>query len=115
FIWECDPASTVEGEACTNDPEEDIWYYKIAKRNASRIPLCDPEKDETCQPFVCEEGEKDCSEILCDETTKEEQGVECSDPEQYTLDNPVEEEVAPECDSASEETCSVDGEAEATE
>jgi len=104
FIWKCDPASTVEGEKCTGDPESDTWYYKIAERNASRIPLCDPAKDETCQPFVCDPGEKDCSETLCDDTTKVEQGVECNDPEQYTKDNPVEEESV-DCDPETDETC----------
>jgi hypothetical protein len=127
FVWECDPASTVEGEKCTNDPEKDIWYYKLAERNAFKIPLCDPAKDENCLPFVCEEGEKDCSETLCDETTKVDQGVECSDPVQYNIDNPPEEEVTGDeeatCDSADSTTCTVpdentvpaDGSADATD
>ena len=109
FVWECDPTSTVEGEACTNDPEKDIWYYKLAERNASKIPLCDPAKDETCLPFVCEEGEADCSETLCDEETKIDQGVECSDPVQYNMDNPSEEESTGDeeatCDSEDPTTC----------
>lgn len=103
FIWKCDPTSDVEGEKCTNDPEKDIWYYKLAQRNASKIPLCDPDKDENCLPFVCEEGEKDCSETLCDATTKVDQGVECSDPVQYNIDNPPAEETA--CDSEDPTTC----------
>ncbi len=94
FIWECDPASTVEGEACTGDAETDIWYYKIAQRKASNIPLCNPDEDENCTPFVCDEGEKDCSETLCDEKTKVEQKAECNDPVQFAIDNPVEEESA---------------------
>jgi len=101
FVWECDPESTVEGEACTGDPETDIWYYKIIKRNAGRIPLCDP-NDENCTALVCDENEPECSETLCDETTKEEQGVECVDPVQYTAENPVEEEAA-ECEEDDEE------------
>jgi hypothetical protein len=32
FIWECDPEATDEGEKCTGNPEEDIWYYKIVKK-----------------------------------------------------------------------------------
>lgn len=102
FIWECDPESTVEGEACTGDPEADIWYYQIARRSAANIPLCDPETDETCDPWTCAEGEKDCEAILCDETTKVDQGVECSDHVQYAIDNPIEEE-AVECEEGDEE------------
>ena len=101
FIWECDPASTVEGEACTGDAEKDIWYYQLAERNAANIPLCDP-NDETCDPWTCGEGEKDCSTTFCDETTKVEQGVECSDPVTYTAENPIEEE-AVECEEGDEE------------
>ena len=112
FIWECDPASTVEGEKCTGDPETDIWYYKIAERNASRIPLCDPAKDETCLPFLCEPGEIDCSETVCDLANIAD-GEACTDPEQYTLENPIEEEAA-ECDPETDETC-VPAEEEAVE
>ncbi len=112
FIWECDSESTVEGEACTGDPETDIWYYKIARRNASMIPLCDPETDESlsadeagCEPWTCEPGEKDCSETLCDEITKAEQSVECNDPKEYLLNNPPEEEYEEyeECEEDDEE------------
>ncbi|MCX6766033.1 MAG: hypothetical protein NT136_03685 [Candidatus Moranbacteria bacterium] len=111
FIWECDPASTEEGEKCTGNPEEDIWYYKIAERNANRIPLCDPETDETCDPWTCEEGEKDCQQILCDEVTAEEQEASCNDPEEYTEENPIEEEAVEceegdtECEAAQETVC----------
>ena len=104
FVWECDPASTVEGEACTGDAETDVWYYAVAKRSAANIPMCDPEVDENCDPWTCGEGEKDCSETLCDETTKVEQEAECNDPAQYTIDNPVEEEeAATECEEGDEE------------
>ena len=108
FIWECDPESTEEGEACTGDPENDIWYYAIAQRNANMIPTCDP-NDENCLPFECAEGEKNCSVTFCDEKTKEEQGVECNDPVQYSIDNPEEEEEAcaeddEECLAAEEES-----------
>lgn len=108
FIWECDPNSTEEGEACTGDPESDIWYYKITKRNAANIPLCDPETDETCDPWACGLIESECSQTLCDEITAEEQGVECNDPEQYTLDNPEEEDLSAdeeECDPEVDENC----------
>lgn len=90
FIWQCDPSlAKGEEDACTGDPEEDSWYYKIANRKAFNIPLCDPEKDETCQPFLCEEGEKDCQETLCDETNVAE-GESCNDPEEYIKNNPEE-------------------------
>lgn len=102
FVWECDPNSIVEGEACTGDPENDIWYYAVAKRTAAKVPLCDPATDDTCDPWTCEEGEKDCSETLCDETTKVEQEAECNDPVQYAIDNPEEEE-AVECEEGDEE------------
>ncbi len=101
FIYECDP----EAEECTGDPEEDIWYYKIMKRNAANIPLCDP-ADENCQALVCWEDEKDCEEILCTEETIEE-GQVCNDPEQYLLDNPVEEDEI-ECDPLDEECVEVE-------
>lgn len=103
FIWNCDPESTVEGEACVGDPEMDIWYYKIAKRNASRIPLCNPEEDENCQPFLCDLGEPECVEVLCDSETAAE-GETCNDPEEYALNNPVEEEDL-ECDPEIDEEC----------
>jgi len=92
FVWKCD-ATLGEGEdgACTGDPEVDVWYYKNAQRKAFNIPLCDPEKDETCLPFQCNEGEKDCSETLCDETNVPE-GESCNDPEEYLKNNPAEEE-----------------------
>jgi hypothetical protein len=90
FIWECDPEGTEDWEMCTGDPDEDIWYYKLVRRNAGNIPLCDPEEDEECDPYTCEEGEADCEEILCEEDNEDE--IECNDPEQYVLDNPEEEE-----------------------
>lgn len=105
FVWECDPESTEEGEACTGDAENDIWYFKVAKRNASRIPLCDPNTDENCQPMLCEEGEKDCEEIFCAEDQLEAQYASgCVDPVKFTEENPVEEEGAcEEGDEACEE------------
>ncbi|HRY82871.1 MAG TPA: hypothetical protein P5232_04215 [Candidatus Moranbacteria bacterium] len=112
FIWECDPASTVEGEACTGDEENDIWYYQIARRNASLIPLCDPDKDENCLPMDCDPStENDCEIIFCNDENKIEQEVECNDPEEYLKNNPAEEdedlseedETGDEGDSSAEE------------
>ena len=107
FIWECDLMSLEEGEACTGVPDNDIWYYKIFNRNAKNIPDCDP-ADENCTAYVCGEGEADGSEELCNAENVPE-GEECSNPEQYLLENPPmdEEECAEddeECLSGSEES-----------
>jgi hypothetical protein len=106
FVWECDPNSTVEGEACTNDPEMDIWYYKIFRRNAKNIPMCDP-NDEDCTAYVCDPSEEDCSEELCAPENVPE-GESCNDPEQYLLENPPEEES--ECAEGDEECASLEEE-----
>lgn len=106
FIWECDPQSIEEGEKCTGNQDDDIWYYKIARRNAANISLCDSEKDENCDPFVCDPDEKDCNETLCDDETKVKQGVECNDPIKYAEENPFEEEISEDetvCENLSEE------------
>lgn len=110
FVWECDPESTVEGEACTGDEESDIWYYKIIRRNAKNIPLCDPNEEE-CAALVCEPGEKDCSEELCSESNVPE-GETCNDPVQYLIDNPPEEE---ECAEDDEECLAEEESAECEE
>ena len=102
FIWECDPESEEEGEACTGDPDEDIWYYKIIKKNAQNIPLCDPNEEE-CEELSCEPGEEDCEEILCSEGELEE-GEVCSDPETYLMEYGEEE--------GGEEEWETDGESE---
>lgn len=96
FVYECDP----EAEECTGDPTEDISYYKILRRNAANIPLCDP-VDENCEALTCPEGEAECEMVLCSDETKTEEDV-CNDPVQYVLDNPVEEEVV-ECEEGDEE------------
>ncbi|MDD3487719.1 MAG: hypothetical protein PHF35_05120 [Candidatus Moranbacteria bacterium] len=111
FVWECDPNSTEEGEACTGDPESDIWYYKILNRNAKNIPLCDPDTDENCTAYECNPGEKDCSEEFCDEENVPD-GESCNDPEQYLIENPQEEcaEDDKEClGEETEEACAPDG------
>ena len=91
FVWECDSASTVEGEACTGDAEKDSWYYNLVERNASQIPLCDP-ADENCKALECDDNEPDCKYIYCDDETKVAQEVECSDPVKYLEENPLEDE-----------------------
>jgi hypothetical protein len=77
FVAVCDPVE----EECSENPQEDILYYKILQRKAANIPLCDP-KEEGCRALLCEEGEVDCSEILCDSANAEEEVV-CSDPANF--------------------------------
>jgi hypothetical protein len=101
FIWECDPGSDVDGEKCTGDIEKDIWYYNLAKRKATHIPLCNPATDETCTPMACNLGEKNCEEIFCDEKNSIEQEAECSDPTEYLKNTLLEEE-------EEEEECTLD-------
>ncbi|MDO9231116.1 MAG: hypothetical protein Q7U36_01385 [bacterium] len=111
FVWECDPESSVEGEACTGDAENDIWYYQLVRRKAYNIPLCNPDEDENlpageagCVPMECDaETEKDCETIFCNDENKLEQEVECSDPVEYLLSNPIEEEEEGEIEEEAEE------------
>jgi len=77
FVRQCDPNSTAEEGKCTGDITKDVKNYKIVKRNASRIPFCDP-ADENCQALVCGENEPECEYIYCNDENKAEQGVECS-------------------------------------
>ncbi|MFA6159481.1 MAG: hypothetical protein WC678_00105 [Parcubacteria group bacterium] len=125
FVWECDPASTVEGEACTGDAENDIWYYQLVRRKAYNVPLCNPDEDENlsageagCVPMECDiDTEESCEIVFCDEKTKLEQEVECSDPVEYLLNNPVEEEegeVEGEIEEAEGEEVSPEDEADAS-
>jgi hypothetical protein len=102
FVWNCDPNATDESEKCTGDAEKDTWYYKIIKRKAANIPLCDP-KDENCTALTCPAGEKDCSEVFCSAETAT-QGEECSDLETYIKEHPeaLEEEA---CDPETDENC----------
>lgn len=111
FIWECDPQSSVEGEACTGDPEEDIWYFQVIRRNAKNIPLCNPDEDENCEALVCGENEADCEYEFCSEEAMEEQYASaCNDPVEYLLNNPEEDEEGDE-----EEDLSADEAAECEE
>ncbi len=92
FVWECDLQSFEEGEMCTGKPEEDVWYFKIARRNAGNVPLCNPEEDENCLPFLCVEGEKDCEEEFCTEENMENYyATSCNDPVIFAAQNPIEE------------------------
>lgn len=107
FVWECDPESDVEGEACVGDAETDIWYFQVIQRNASNIPLCDP-NDENCDALTCGENEAECEYVFCTEENMEEQyATACNDPIVYTEENPVVEE---ECDPEVDSTCVVEEE-----
>lgn len=90
FVYECDPAT----EECTGDPEEDTSYYKIVRRMAKNIPLCDP-NSEGCDALMCPEGEADCEVALCDADTAPE-GQICNNPEEYVATHPAEDEESDE-------------------
>jgi hypothetical protein len=87
FVWRCDPAAIVEEEKCTGDPKKDIQYYALVKRIATNIPLCDPDRDEDCLPMLCGKSEKKCESIFCVENDPL---GECSNPIEYTRNNPLE-------------------------
>lgn len=122
FVYHCDAEA---GEECTGDEEQDTSYFKKVQRVAANIPLCDP-ADENCKPWDCIEGEKDCSATFCDQTLKTED-EECSDPETYNAEHPLEaedeeaicEEGDDECAAAESETSgddqSEDGEGSAAD
>ena len=86
FIYKCSPE---DDETCPENPDERISYYKLIKKKASIIPLCDPAKED-CPALSCQE-EEDCEEILCDDSTKA-KDEECNSPEEYLKENPELEE-----------------------
>ncbi|KKP58000.1 MAG: hypothetical protein UR60_C0002G0003 [Candidatus Moranbacteria bacterium GW2011_GWF2_34_56] len=101
FVWECDPESEEEGEMCTDDPEEDIWYFKVINKNASKISSCDA-NDEDCDALVCAQNEPDCEFVFCTlENMEENYASACIDPAQYAIENPIEEEEG-ECEEGDE-------------
>jgi hypothetical protein len=80
FVWKCDPESEEEGVMCAGNPEEDMWYYKVIRKNAANIPVCDSYSEE-CEPISCMEGEAECEYVLCEENNED--GVACSNPENF--------------------------------
>jgi len=107
FVWECDPESDVEGEACTDNPDDNIWYFQIIRRMAYNIPLCDPNIDETCEALICPEGEANCELEFCTEENMEDQyATACNDSVKFTEENPIEEEEAV-CDPEADVECVV--------
>lgn len=97
FVTTCDPATD---DTCSKNPDEQTTYYKIIKKKAYIIPLCDP-NDESCPKLACNPGE-DCQETLCDEkTVKDQEGAECNDPETYKATMQSKDNG----DSGSDQTC----------
>jgi hypothetical protein len=78
FVYECDP----ETEKCTGNPEEDTEYYALIEKNASQIPVCDPNAEE-CDVLTCSPNESDCQVSFCDETAAAKEEVECSNPADF--------------------------------
>lgn len=106
FVYVCNPDPNVDGDDCTGDGEDDISYTKNIHRKAYNIPECNPNLDE-CEALECLPGEEHCFYELCGESNIPEEST-CNDPEQYTRDNPIEEEEI-ECDETDEE-CDVEEE-----
>jgi hypothetical protein len=71
----CNPAvancfvRTDEGGSVTN--------YQLLSRNASRIPLCDPNTNANCQALTCAQNEPNCEITSCSAETLPE-GETCS-------------------------------------
>jgi len=83
--------------------------------------LCDPDKDENCDPWTCGDQEADCSTEFCTEDQLEAQyATACSDPVKYNEENPAEEESAcaeddAECLAAEEEVVCEEGDIDCKE
>ena len=54
-----------------------VTNYKILSRNASHMPLCDPNQDKNCRAFICEPGEQKCKITVCSSDAVPEE-EECS-------------------------------------
>lgn len=95
---ECDPyietcfvsLCNSDDEECTSESIENASYYKIIRRLAKNIPSCD-QTSPICS-LNCGENEEGCTYELCDVSSVEE-GVFCSDPEEYSRMNPSDDEV----------------------
>jgi hypothetical protein len=96
FSTTCDSATD---DTCSQNPDEQTSYYKIIKKKAYLIPLCDLNSKD-CPKLACSQDE-DCEETLCDETTvKDQEGAECNDPEAYKKNMKSEEDIDSESDQA---------------
>jgi len=78
FVAVCDPA---EDETCSENPDEQTYYYKIINKNVRNIIPCDWPAEE-CPALACAPGEAECEEIFCDESAAA-AGEVCSDPTSY--------------------------------
>ncbi len=76
FVWECDP----EFEECSGDPAENVFYYKIIRRNAFSFNGCFHE--EVCRDRNCLDSGNRCEVIFCDQNQLEE-GDRCESPETF--------------------------------
>lgn len=76
FIHECDPTA----EECSNNPAENISYYKKISKKAATIAACDNTQDKIgCDgELSCTDGEKNCSYTYCDPNNLPEGGT-CSE------------------------------------
>ena len=87
FIYMCDPALD---EECSEDPVDQMSYYKLIRKKANLLPFCLPGED-GCPVLACNPGEE-CEEILCNADNVPE-GEDCNDPQRYLEENsPSDEE-----------------------
>ena len=79
FVYECDPE--YDGE-CSENPEENISYYKNISKKANTIYLCEQtdEKIGCDEELGCTEGEADCLYTYCDPAELSD-GETCSEVE----------------------------------
>ena len=86
FVSACDLAE----EECSSDPNEDTSFYKIYEKSARDLPACD--SLETCGEMRCD-STNGCIEYTCNEDLSLEIGDECSNPEDYQVDESIQEEM----------------------
>lgn len=73
FVWQCDPAY----EECSENPEENVDYYKIIDKSAANIENCS--NIDECEEPTCEADEADCTISLCSPEAAELEEAVCSD------------------------------------
>lgn len=88
FVYVCDPSA----EECTGDPVVDTSYYKLLNRNAGNVPTCDP-NEAGCNPLFCPDNEEECTITTCTTSLAEENGTECTYPNEYSQQFPRQGEV----------------------
>lgn len=62
FLYECDPS--VEGAECSENPEDNTYYYKNIQKKAYALQSCVGNLGD-CLEATCVEGERDCMEMQC--------------------------------------------------